>query len=343
MAYKRLQVISFFLLFLVVAILIFLIIKPAIQILALAIIVAILAYPVYQRFLAKLRSPNFASFMTLLVIAVLVLIPVVFFGRLLLNEGLNFYNRVQSGGMVISRDQIVQNLPAGIQAGLEHFSRDINNSLQSLTANIFQSIGSLVSNIASFLIALLLLIMTVFFLLRDGRHITEVIVDISPMATSQEDVLMNRVVSAVNGVVKGLFLTALCHGAVATVGFFIFGVPNALVWGVFTVLAALVPAIGVWFSLIPAVAYMLITGHIPGAIGLAIWAVCGVALIDNFVGPRILGHRTQMHPLLIVLSVLGGIQFFGILGFLIGPILMAIFMVMIDMYRKDFKGHLYND
>jgi predicted PurR-regulated permease PerM len=141
-------------------------------------------------------------------------------------------------------------------------------------------------------------------------------------------------------VVKGSFLTALVQGVIATIGFFIFGVPVPLLWGLFTVLAALVPTIGTALSLVPAVIYLLVTGETGNAIGLAIWGAVAVGLVDNFVGPKIVGSRTQLHPVLVLLSVLGGIQVFGLLGFLIGPIVMAIFVALIDMYRTDFKSYV---
>jgi predicted PurR-regulated permease PerM len=149
---------------------------------------------------------------------------------------------------------------------------------------------------------------------------------------------MEKVVVAVNGVVKGSFLTALTHGVSATIAFFIFGIPAPVIWGVFTVVAALVPVVGIWVSLGSAIIYLLVTGNTGSAIGLAIWAMVSVTLIDNLVGPRIVGGRAKLHPLLVLLSVLGGIKMFGPLGFLIGPITMAIFVTLVEIYREDFKA-----
>jgi predicted PurR-regulated permease PerM len=108
----------------------------------------------------------------------------------------------------------------------------------------------------------------------------------------------------------------------------------------FTVVAALVPTIGTSLSIVPAVIFLLITGQVPAAIGLAIWGLVAVGLVDNFIGPKLIGGSTKLHPVLVLLSIIGGIQFFGILGFLIGPIIMAIFVSMVEMYREEFTDYL---
>ena len=127
---------------------------------------------------------------------------------------------------------------------------------------------------------------------------------------------------------------------IATIGFYIFGVPEPLLWGAFTVVAALVPTVGTSISLIPAVVYLAVTGNSGAAIGLTIWGVVAVGLIDNFLGPKLIGGSTKLHPVLVLIAIIGGIQLFGILGFLIGPIIMAIFIAMLEMFRSDFRDNL---
>jgi len=147
--------------------------------------------------------------------------------------------------------------------------------------------------------------------------------------------LAGKMDMAVKGVVQGAFTVALIQGAVSTIGFFIFGVPEPLLWGVFTVLVALVPTVGTMLSLVPAVLYLLISGHTGAGIGMAIWAWLSISSIDNFISPRLIGHKTKLHPLVSLLSVLGGISIFGYLGFLIGPIIAAIFMTLLEIYASN--------
>ncbi len=338
--FKRIQTVSFLVLLLLVFILVLFIFKPFVNIIALAVILAILFHPVYVRLLPKVKYQSVASLLTVLLILLIIAIPIWFFGQVIFNEILSLYERYRSGGFVIDRSQIISTLPDQVQTIVQNLSTDINAFIGRLTSQAFASFSSIVSNIAGFVIATFMLFFIVYYMLRDGDKIKEVLKDISPMSSTHENKLIDKIVAAVNGVVKGSFLVALAQGVIATIGFLIFGVPEPFLWGAFTVVAALVPTVGTSLSLVPAVIYLLITGHTTQAIGLLIWGGIAVGLVDNFLGPKLVGTATKLHPVLVLLAVIGGLKFFGVLGFLIGPILLAIFVALVDMYRKDFKEYL---
>ncbi len=338
--FKRIQTVSFLVLLLLVFILVLFIFKPFVNIIALAIILAILFHPVYVRLLPKVKYQSVASLLTVLLILLIIAIPIWFFGQVIFNEILSLYERYRSGGFVIDRSQIISTLPDQVQTMVQNLSTDVNAFIGRLTSQAFASFSSIVTNIAGFVIATFMLFFIVYYLLRDGDKIKEVLKDISPMSSAHENKLIDKIVAAVNGVVKGSFLVALAQGVIATIGFLIFGVPEPFLWGAFTVVAALVPTVGTSLSLVPAVIYLLITGHTTQAIGLLIWGGIAVGLVDNFLGPKLVGTATKLHPVLVLLAVIGGLKFFGVLGFLIGPILLAIFVALVDMYRKDFKEYL---
>ncbi len=337
---KRIQTISFLALLAAVLVFVILLLIPFVNILALAVILAILFHPVYRWILGKIGYPSWASLITVLIMLLILFLPLWLFGQLLWNEVSEAIEQLRDGQLVINRDQIVASVPAPIQDMIANFSRDINSIVDKFTSQAFSSVTSLLSNLANFVIGFFITIFLIFFLLRDGYKIANVAMDISPISSSQEHKLLERIRSAVNGVVKGSFLIALVQGVVATIGFLVFDVPQPLLWGMFTVLAALVPNIGTSLSLVPAVIYLLVTGHSPEAIGLAIWGAIAVGTVDNFLGPKLIGNSLRLHPVLVLLAVIGGIKLFGILGFLIGPILMAVFVELVDMYRTDFREYL---
>ncbi len=338
--YKRLQTISFLVLLFLVFILVLMIFKPFVNIIALALILSILFRPIYLRLDRAVGSPNLAAALTVILILLIFLIPVWFFGQVIINEITQLYDRYRAGSFVINKGQIISSMPEQLQTIVQNLSANINSLIGRITSQAFSSFSTILANVASFVVAVFMLFFMVFFLLRDGRKIKRGFMDVSPIATAHEDQLFTRIVSAVNGVVKGSFLMALIQGAVATIGFFIFGVPEPFLWGLFTVVAALVPTVGTSLSLIPAVIYLFVTGQTPQAIGMIIWGAVAVGLIDNFLGPKLVSTTIKLHPVLVLLAVIGGLQFFGFLGFLIGPIVMAIFMELIDMYRTDFKDQL---
>lgn len=338
--HKNVQNISFLVLLVGVSIFVLFILTPFFNIIALAFILAILFYPVYQWILKRVSYPSWASFLTLVLILLIIFVPLWVFGQLLWNEASNAITQIRNGELVISRDQIVQSVPQQLQGPIENFSRDLNGLAEKFTSQAFSSATAVLSNVANFVIGFFILLFMVFFLLRDGHTMAQVFMDLSPIASSQEHKLLERIKSAVNGVVKGSFLIALAQGIIATAGFVVFGLPQPFLWGMFTVLAALVPNVGTSLALIPAVIYLLVTGQTPAAIGLTIWGAIAVGTVDNFLGPKLIGNSLKLHPVLVLLAVLGGIKFFGILGFLIGPIVMAVVVELLDMYRTDFKEYL---
>lgn len=337
---KKLQIVSFLVMLAIVFILIFFILKPFINLLALGIIIAILFHPVYKFLEKKFGSPSWASLATVTLILLIIIGPVWLFGQILFNELSDLYSQVKDGSLILNKDQLISSVPPQLQELIEKLSRDVSSFVTNFSGHAFDTVSSLASNVFAFIAGFFMLFFVVFFLLRDGNKIKEVVLDISPIANSQEKILLARIISSVNGIVKGQFLVALAQGMVATVGLFIFNVPQPFLWGSLTVISALVPNIGTSLVMIPAIIYLFITGQTVQAIGLSIWAAVAVGLIDNFLGPKLVGKQLELHPVLVLLAVIGGLQFFGILGFLIGPIIMAIFVQMVDMYRTEFKDYL---
>ncbi len=339
---SRIPIISFLVALFIIFILVVWILKPFVNILAFAVIVAVLFHPVYKLLLGKLKNSSLASLLTILIILAAVALPLWLFGQLIFNEIVQLFNKYRSGYYVFDQNQLTAGLPVQLQDFITKFNQDISSWVGQLSSRAFTSLTFVLSNVAGFIVAFFMFIFIVYYLLKDGHKIRSAMMDISPMASKQENILIDKIVTAVNGVVKGSFLVALSQGVVATIGFYIFGIPEPLLWGAFTVVVALVPTVGTSLSLIPAVIYLVIIGNTSQAIGLAIWGAVAVGLLDNFLGPKLVGRSTKLHPVLVLLAVIGGIQFFGILGFLIGPIIMAIFVAMIDMYRDEFKDYLTN-
>ena len=340
MSNNKIHIVSFFIALLIVFVVVVLIAKPFVNIIAFAAIVSILFYPLYRLLLNYVTKPGIASLITIIVIVLIIGLPVWFFGQVIFAQIAELFNKYKTGALVIDRTELVSGLPEQVQTIIQNFSQDLNNTIGRLSNEVFSSITSLLSNVANFIIAFFMFLFVVFFFLKDGDKIKKAISEIIPIAHNQEDVLIDRIVAAVNGVVKGSFLVALSQGIIASIGFYIFGVPEPLLWGAFTVVVALVPTVGTSLSIVPAVIYLAVTGHSGAAIGMGIWGALAVGLIDNFLGPKLVGRSTKLHPVLVLIAIVGGIQLFGILGFLIGPIIMAIFIAMLDMYRSDFRDNL---
>ena len=141
-------------------------------------------------------------------------------------------------------------------------------------------------------------------------------------------------------VIQGSVLVAVLQGVLAGVGFAVFRVPGAVLWGMVTVLAAFVPWVGTALTLVPAILFLLLADRGAAALGLTLWGVVVVGLTDNLLHPEFIGARAKVNPLLVLISVLGGLQAFGITGFLVGPIILSLFLALLEIYQQEFKRTL---
>lgn len=337
---QRQQNITFFLLLALVTVVVFLVWLPFLKLLALGIILAILFSPIHVFIKKKISGESWAAFLTLLLILLIIVVPLYLMGSTLLNEIGSLYQSYRQGGGAIDKSVIIESLPGSVRNIAVNIYDNIALQISNFAVNAFSGISGIFANVANFVVSLILVFFTAYYFLRDGYKIKAYFNSIFPLSPENENILTGKVEHAVNGIIKGSFLIALIQGAIATVGFLIFGVPSAFLWGAFTVLAALVPNFGTSLSIIPAVLYLFISGHIGSGIGMVIWGAIAVGTIDNIVSPKLIGSKATIHPLLILFSVIGGMNYFGALGFLLGPILTAVFLALLDIYRAELKIYL---
>jgi len=179
-----------------------------------------------------------------------------------------------------------------------------------------------------------------FFFLKDGERILQRLVTLSPLHDSYDIELLKKTTATIESVVKGTLLIALVQGFLAGLGLFIFGVPNAILWGALAALCAFVPGLGTALVVIPSVIYLFIIGNTPFAIGLSAWGVLLVGMIDNILGPYLYKKGTRLHPLIVLFAVLGGISFFGPEGLFLGPVIASLFVSLIHIDEKLVIGNV---
>ena len=175
-------------------------------------------------------------------------------------------------------------------------------------------------------------LISLFYFLRDGKSFTQYLKILSPLSDRQDEKILSRLFVAVNSVIKGALSIALIQGFLTGIGFWIFGVPNPVLWGSTAAIAALVPNIGTALVLVPAIGFLYLNGEVAQAIGLGIWSITAVGLIDNILGPYLINRGVKIHPLLILLSVIGGLGLFGPVGFLLGPLIISLLFALIDIH-----------
>lgn len=313
----------------------FMIFKPFWVVLLLGISFSIVLYPIFAGFL-KWHFPRWAaSLITVIIFAIIVLGPISGVGIIVFKQSQDVYHDIIEGHKiepyVASIDRSVQKiLPSG-------FTFNVKEKLRDLTLSISSNIGKVFSATLSTFISFILLLLTIFYFLKDGSSWRNYLVNLSPLSDEDDIKIIDRLSLAINGVVKGYLLIALVQGTLMGIGLTIFGVPNAALWGVVAGIASLVPMIGTSFVSVPSIIFLLASGNTAGAIGLLIWSLVFVGLIDNLLNPIVVGGKINIPPLIILFAILGGISLLGPIGILVGPLALSLLYALISIYKNEFR------
>lgn len=333
---KTNQAIGFFILLVLFLVLTAFLLSPFVELLALSAILATLFLPLRTFLTHRVKNDYLAVSLTLLVIITIVALPLYFLSQAAVKEMIYLYSQYTSGTLHLDQQVMVSHLPIAWQARaillIEAGTAKVISWARSFALD-FQGVAS---NIAGFFFALFILLFSTFYFLKDYRRLKRYFDGLFPLSTSQEDLLISKVTRAINGVVKGNFLTAVLQGGTAIIGFLLAGLDQPLLWTLAVMITAFVPPVGSSLVIVPAIIYLLLFKSTTAAIILGVWFVVVHLGIDNVVGPKLVSSQTQLHPLLALLSVLGGIQVFGAVGILFGPIIMAMCIALVDVYKADF-------
>lgn len=328
-----------------ILILVFLIFKPFLLALILAVVFATVFEPLRKKIFGLTKNKE--SLTALLAtgsVLIIVIAPIVFLGTQIFQEALGLYSSltINDGAKDISRiiDDVARDLARFSPVPIE-FSFDIDQYLKQGLSWLIQHLGPFFSNIAKLMLGIFVFLAALYYLFKDGYKFKRTIVAISPLQNIHDEIIFNKLGLAINSVIRGNLTVAFVQGILTAIGFTIFGVPNAALWGSVTVIAALIPGVGTALVLIPAVIYLFIIGKTIFAIGLIIWGMTAVGLVDNFLGPKLASRGIQIHSFLILLSILGGVGFFGPLGFLLGPLVLSLLFALLEIYfsiSKEYKS-----
>lgn len=312
------------------------------------VILAIIFSPLQRRLLAKTKGKQtLSALISLLIITLIVIIPVILITGALIQEVATLYKSMERGELNVGRylEQILSVMPASLQSAVdrlvggdveqlrERFSDFALSSGQFLTKQAV-SIGS---NTFQFLVSLGIMLYLLFFLLRDGTELARHCRSLIPLSEDQKAHLMRKFTTVVRATVKGNIAVAAVQGALGGIMFFILGIQGALFWGVVMAILSLLPAVGAALIWAPVAIYFFATGAILQGVILTAFGVFVIGLVDNILRPILVGKDTKIPDYIILISTLGGISIFGLNGFVIGPLIAAIFMACWDLFPSAIK------
>jgi len=338
-------------LFIAMIVLVFLIIKPFLITLIASVILAYVFYPIYHRLNKKLKKKNISAFLTTALVILVIAIPMILAMNTISQEARVNYILIKQ--RVISGNLFGQD--CNTASGLCRFSNNIRDYLEDPQTKYYldsaaeKTTNYIVSNVSNLLFAvpvmlfnIFIMIFIMFYLFRDGLQFLRKIEQLSPLRKPHYRRLLQKFDDVIYAVVFGHVMVSLIQGAVGALGLFILGVKSPLSLGLLMALLAIIPIVGPPIVWLPIATLMILDGTatnsniliIKGII-LILYGTLIIGTIDNILKPKIVGDRANVHPVLVLLGVVGGLAMFGFIGLIIGPVILAIFTTFIQIYEED--------
>jgi predicted PurR-regulated permease PerM len=306
-----------------------------------ATMLAIVFGPLFRRLLIGNRARRTpAALLTTVVIVMLVILPAAVVTGMLVQEGLGVYQRVQSGELNFVRylQQILAVLPSWATEWLDSSGlTDFKQMQERISAGLMKGVQffatqafTVGTNTLDFIVSFFIMLYLLFFLLRDGERLAGRIRAAIPLEQGLQHELAGKIAAVVRATIKGSLVVAIVQGALGGIIFAILGINAPVFWGVIMAFLSLLPAVGTALVWLPVAIYFLVTGSIVQGIVLVAYGVIVIGLVDNVLRPILIGKDTKMPDYVVLIATLGGMAIFGINGFVIGPLIAAMFIAIWD-------------
>lgn len=307
------------------------------------VIIALTFTPLYRRLQAHTRlNASAAAFVTVVVVLLVFILPLLTVLVMIAREAAHFYELMQSGELKekFHFQETFSQLPDWCRSLLDWFGLPNFGALQRRVLLLFAQASKFAStqlfgfgqNAVDFAINFFVTLYLAFFLIRDGDAIRQTLINAIPLSTPHKEALIDQFSAAVRATVKGNLVVAVVQGTLGGLAFFFLGVSGAALLAVLMAVLSLLPAFGASLVWLPVAVYLLATGELVPGIALIAYGTLVIGLIDNFLRPILVGRDTKMPDYLVMVSTLGGMAIFGINGFVLGPVIAAMFMAVWRIY-----------
>ncbi|HZH89769.1 MAG TPA: AI-2E family transporter [Pyrinomonadaceae bacterium] len=319
-----------------------LMILPFINVLAWAAVLVVVFYPVHRRLVARTNRPATSAMISCLLVVFVILIPLSLITLALVREFSGAAQGIQHQfNAILDPNSAIGRIAARITGWLGNFvdveqlrdPQTIQERLQQVAGSVAQRTLGLVGGVLGVVVQIFFIIFTMYYLFRDGAKIVNALPDVLPLERAQSEDILTRTRDVISASVNGVLVIAAIQGALGAIAFFALGVPSPLVWGVVMTFLSLIPMAGAFIVWVPAAIFLAVTGHWVKAVLLVAWGALVIGTADNFLRPKLVGEKTKLHELFIFFSVLGGLQVFGVLGLVLGPVVLAITLALLEVMR----------
>jgi predicted PurR-regulated permease PerM len=302
-------------------------------------LMAYFIYPLYTKLLKKVKYKIIAqiilsivSMVFLLGILSLIIIPLISQSQELYQKSNDYFSEDK---LCIFQDspqcKTLQKVKSF--ANINDFDSTTKNIFKNFSTTLFKNITNVISQVISFLLFIVVVVFSLFYFLDNGKEIRDTLMSVLPLKTSHKQRILNRLKDTINAVVGGNISTALMQGFFGGLIFFILGIPLSLFWGLLIAIFAFVPAVGPGIIWIPAATILFLQGNFVHGIILVVYSILILGSIDNILKPKLIGDKIKLSSFAIFLGVIGGLQLFGFLGLFFGPIIIALLVTCVEIYK----------
>ena len=320
-----------------------LMLQPFFNVLLWAAVLTVVFYPMHLHIRARSRSASIAAATSTFLVVLLIVLPVTFITIAVVHELSGAAANLQGGVAGL----IDPNLPVvgWIMERVRHYVDIDRDSARQFLAERMQTWGALlasstlvvVGGAVGAVVQMALVVFTMFYLFRDGDRLRDAVYDMVPLERVQSNAITARTRDVIAATLYGVLVISAVQGTLGTFIFWMLGLPSPLLWGVVMFFLSMIPMAGSFLVWVPAAIYLALTGAFVKAAILVGWGIVVIGSIDNFLSPRLVGKRARLHELLIFFAVLGGLQVFGVLGLVLGPVVVAITLALIEMARESYR------
>lgn len=309
---------------------------PYLGALAVALVLAALTHPLYARLQRVLPNDSLASLATVIISTVLLLLPATFIVYQIAGEVSYMAQQLSrdDGSSILDQlGPIEEKVRSFVPAQMD---LDVRSLMQDALSAVSRNIGAAFASTAGLLLKLFVALIALYYFLKDGPLYRKKLIHYSPLPDSEDDEVLRKVDMVTHSLIRGRLVIALIQGGLTGIGFVLFGLPNPILWGSVATVTAIIPSVGTAFVTIPAFLYLLLSGQYVAGVLFAVYGLVIIGLVDNLLMPRLVGNSkgVDIHPLLVLLAVLGGLGTFGAAGFLIGPLFLALLVALTHIYSK---------
>ena len=339
----------FLILFLAVSYLAFLLIKPFVSSLLTGALIAYVFYPLYKKVEKKTENKNFSALLVSVILVVMIAVPLFFLINAISRETYIFY--LQTKQKFASNKIFDAECTEGKLCELTNVISELltnpkvrfyfEDTLAKIAAFIAKQASSFLLSIPTILINFFVALFSIFYLFRDGEAFVNKLKTYLPMKKRYQEEIFKSFNETAKAVIYSQIVIALVQGSLGALGFFLFGISVPILWGVVMVFSAFIPVVGTALIWVPAALSLVLNGIfgesvlIWKGVGLLLYGMLVISSVDNIIRPIAVGERSKLHPLLVLLGAIGGLKLFGFIGFIMGPLILALLVSFLRIYESE--------